>query len=84
MKLRRHHEIHEEFVFRLGKLHTVFAMLKVIGKYIEESGLDKILVDSEIYEENTLKHILVGKDMKMSAEAHTSLYLVLSRVFIND
>ena len=57
MQLRSCHEIHEEFVFRLGELHTVFAMLKVIGKYIEESGLYKILVDSEIYGENTLKFV---------------------------
>ena len=59
-------------------------MLKVIGKYIEENGLDEILVDSEIYGENTLKQILGGKYMKMSAEAHTTLYLALSRVFVND
>ena len=55
MQLRSRHENHEEFVFRLGERHTVFAMLKVIGKYIEESGLDKILVDSDIYRKNTLK-----------------------------
>ena len=84
MQLRSRHEIHEEFVFRLEELHTIFAMLKVIGKYIEENGLDEILVDSEIYGENTLKQILSGKYMKMSAEAHTTLYLALSRVFVND
>ena len=64
----------------MGELHTVFAMLKVIGKYIEETGLDKILVDSEIYEEKTLKQILGGKDMEISVES----LLALLRVFINN
>ena len=71
MQLRSRLEIHEEFVFCLGELHTVFAMLKVIGKYIEESGLDKIPIDSEIYGEKTLKQMLSGKDMKMNVEAKT-------------
>ena len=44
MQLRSRHEIHEEVLFCLGELHTVFTMLKVIGKYIKESGLDKILL----------------------------------------
>lgn len=43
--------------------------MKVIGKYIDETGLDKILG---------------GKGMKMSVEAHATLDLALSRVFIND
>ena len=71
MQLRSRLEIHEEFVCPLGELHTVFAMLKVIGKYIEESGLDKIPIDSEIYGEKTLKQMLRGKDMKMSVETKT-------------
>ena len=83
MQLRSCHGILEELVFRLRELHFVFAMLKVIGKYIDETGLDKILVVSEIYGENTLKQILGGKGMKMSVEAHPTLYLALSRVFIN-
>ena len=46
MQLRSCHQINEEFVFHVEELHTVFAMLKLIEKYIEESSLDKILVDS--------------------------------------
>lgn len=43
IKLRSRHEIHEEFALHLGELYTIFAMLKVIEKYIEASGLEKIL-----------------------------------------
>ena len=56
MQLRSRSEIRSYFVFRLDELHTVFAMLNIIGKCIEESGLDRVFVESGIYGENTLKH----------------------------
>ena len=34
MQLREKSDINEEFIFRLGELHIVFAMLNCIGKYI--------------------------------------------------
>ena len=43
----------------------------MIAEYNEGSCLNKILIDSEIYGENTLKQILGGKDMEMSVSAHT-------------
>ena len=52
-------------------------MLKVIGKYIEESGLGQIFVESGIYGEDTLKQILGGKHVKRSITAHATLYLAL-------
>ena len=55
MQLRSRPKIRDYLVFRLSELYTVFATLKVIGKYIEESGLDRIFVESGIYGENTLK-----------------------------
>ena len=51
-------------------------MLKVIGKYIEESGLDKILFDSDIYGEITLKQILALREKC----PYTELFLV--RIFL--
>lgn len=46
MQLRKYEEIKDNYVFRLGELHTVFAMLKVLGKYIESSGLDTLFVEA--------------------------------------
>ena len=34
VQLREKNDINEEFIFRLGELHIVFAMLKCIGKFI--------------------------------------------------
>ena len=34
--------IKDSFVFRMGELHVVFCVLKVIGKLIDGSGLDQV------------------------------------------
>ena len=77
-------EIKDNLIFELEELHLVFAFLKVLGKYINCSGLDEILVDTETYGSTTLSKILNGKHMKRSFEAHLILYLSLSNIFYND
>ena len=84
MELHSRNEIKDNLIFELGELHLVFAFLKVLGKYINCSGLDEILVDTETYGSTTLSKILNGKHMKRSFEAHMILYLSLSNIFYND
>ena len=84
MELRSKNEIKDNFIFRLGELHIVFVFLKVLGKYINCSGLDRILVDTETYSSTTLSQILNEKHMKRGFEAHMILYLPLSNLFYND
>eukprot|EP00794_Sanderia_malayensis_P012400 gene12400-13683_t len=50
-------------------------MLKCIGKYIEDSGLDRLFTKAEIYGENTLSQVLAAKHYKRAMEAHTAIYL---------
>ena len=53
-------------------------MLKCIGKYVEDSGLDRLFTEAGIYGENTLSQILAGKHLKRAMEAHhTTMYLSL-------
>ena len=84
MQLREKDNISKHFVFRLGELHIVFAMLKVIGKYIDESGLDRLFVESGIYGPTTLAQIKDGKHMKRGFEAFMILYLSLTHMYVND
>ena len=72
VELRSKNEIKDNFIFRLGELLKVFAFLKVLGEYINYSGLDQILVDTEKYGPTTLSQILNGKHMKRGFEAHMS------------
>ena len=76
MELRSKNEIKDNFIFRLGELHIAFAFLKAFGKYISYSGLDEILVDTEIYDPTTLSQIFNGKHMKWGFEAHMILYFL--------
>ena len=79
MELLSTKEIKDNFIFRLEL--GVFAFLKVLGKYINCSGLDQILIDTETYGSTTLSQVLNGKHMKRGFEAHMILRLSLSNVF---
>ena len=82
LQLKSNDAIRDNFVFRMGELHCVFAILKVMGKYIENSGLDLLLVESDIYGPVTLYQILGGKHMKRAIEAHTVIYMSLLHFFV--
>ena len=46
-------------------------MLKVLGKYISESGIDRLFLEAGIYGPTTLGQIMDGKHMKRGIEAFT-------------
>ena len=77
IQLQAREEINSTFVFRMGELHVVFAFLKCIGKYIDNSGLDDIFIEAEIYGPSTMEQIKGGKHMKRSFEAYLTLYIAL-------
>ena len=83
-RLQSRKEISDDFVFRLGELHTVFAMLKSIGKYIDNSGLDQAFIEAEIYGNATIEQIKGGKHMKRSFEAFQRLYVTLFQLYIEE
>ena len=57
-------------------------MLKCIGKYIQESGLDRLFAEARLYGESTLSQILNGKYMKREIETHFTMYLALYCVYL--
>ena len=61
----------------MGELPVIFAMLKVVGKYINSSGLDKSFIEAEIYGQNTMEQIINGKHCKQSFVAYLTLYRTL-------
>ena len=42
MQMREIPDIHNNFIFQLGELHVLFTMIKVLGKYTEDSCLDRL------------------------------------------
>ena len=60
-KLQDNESIRYQFLFRLGQLHILFAMLKVIDKNINFSGLGEVFIKADIYGPTTLQQIIKGK-----------------------
>ena len=59
-------------------------MLKSLGKYIDNSGLDQAFVEPKIYGPGTLDQIKEGKPMKRSLEAFHTLYTTLFNIYIQN
>ena len=66
----------------MGELHVVFTVLKVLGKIINNSGLDLTFEEAGIYGPATLCQIKEGKQLYHSLEAHFVLYLTLYQKYI--
>ena len=77
-------EISEQFIFRMGELHIVFAALKTLGKIIDGSGLDQSFIEARIYGPNTVEQIKNGKHMKRSFEGFLTLYVLLYKRYLNE
>ena len=84
LQLLANYGVKQHFVFQPRELHIVFAVLHAMGKYIECSGLDQILVEAGIYGQTTLDPILRGKQMKRELEAHMILYLALHKKYMAE
>ena len=83
IKLQGKEEIRNNFVFRMGALHTVFAILHAIGKFINASGLDLCFQKADIYGEATIEQIKGGKQMKRGVDASISMCLALQRKYLD-
>lgn len=82
IKLKSKEAINTNFIFRMGDLHTIFASLKVIGKYINCSGIDTCLVKTGICSPNTVDKFKYGSHMQRGIEAHTIIYLSFYNMMI--
>ena len=74
--------INQNFVFRMGELHTVFCTMKVLGKIIDASGLDMSLSIADIYGTTTVEQIKSGKHVYRSFEGYLTLYLSLYKIYL--
>ena len=81
--LQEQDEINRNSIFRMGELHVVFTVLKVLGKMIDGSGLDQSLEEAGIYGNTTMCQIKDGKHLYRALEAHFILYLSLYQKYIS-
>ena len=84
IQLQSKKKISNNFLFRLGEPHVVFAMVKRLGKYINNSGLNQTFKEPEINGPATIEQIKNGKHLKRSFEVNTTLYVALFCVYMES
>ena len=84
IQLQSNEYIRYHYIFRLGELHILFAMLKVIGKNINQSGLDEALIEAGVYGPNTMEQIKNGKHYKRNFNAFLTIYLALFDMYARE
>src|ERR1051325_3227638 len=72
-------DLSKNWVLRPGELHTVMAMLRAIGTFVEGTGLECAL--SDLYGDAVMSQILAGKHVRRGIEAHTTLLLALYKCY---
>ena len=68
-------------IHRSGELHFVMAQFRTIGLFIENSGLDMCLVESDLYGPSTMKQILGGNHVKRGAATHMVILQALFSLY---
>ena len=66
---------------RIGEFHTVLCAIRVIGTFIENTGIDDSWVESGIYGTATAPQIMKGRHVKRSVNAHCITLQVLFDLF---
>ena len=75
-------------ILRPGELHILITVLRTIGCYVEDSGLDTCWLEADIYGPATIKQILEGNHVKRGEAAHLvtlqALFALYQKAFIQS
>lgn len=75
-------------ILRPGELYIVMAQLTTTGAYIENSGIDMAVVDSDLHGPSIVKQIIVGNNVKRAEAAHLvtlqCLFNLYQEAFLNQ
>ena len=71
-----------KLILRVGEFHIVLCMLRALGSFVENSGLDSAWIEANLYGPCTTRQILEGKHMKRAVDAHLISLQVLFDLFL--
>lgn len=75
-------------ILRPGELHIVMAQLTTTGAYIENSGIDMAVVDSDLHGPSIVKQIIEGNNVQRAEAAHLvtlqCLFNLYQEAFLNQ
>ena len=58
LMIRSRTDLAEKFIVRLGEFHVEFAVIRAIGKYVENSGIEKAWIDSGWFGSCIMRQVL--------------------------
>ena len=64
----------------IGGFHLLKAGLACVGKYMRNSGIENLLVESRIFGENVVEQVLLGKNYSRSMQGFLLIAEVLERL----
>ena len=75
-------------VIRLGEFHTAMSFLSTIGKRFQDSGLEDILIESDIVAPGSMNGVMSGRHYNRSVRAHKLMFDALQclrwKAFLNS
>ena len=72
----------QNVIIRLGVFHTTCAYLSVIGKRMQSSGFEDILIQSGICASGSIEKVMSGKHYNRAMHVHKCMLEALERLFI--
>ena len=75
-------ELLESFILRLGELHILFAHIRAIGRFLENTDIDDLWLRSELIGPNTIRQILTCSHVKRSVIVHEVTLLSLFEMYV--
>ncbi len=76
-KLQIYHSDCDHLVLRIGEMHTVMTALRAAGASIQDSGLEDMWGEADLYGSTVINQILEGKHLKRALDAHLTTYQAL-------
>ena len=73
---------YKDHIVLIGSFHATMAYLKMIGKKINGSGLEDILIEAELISSGSLKGVMSGKHFDRSMHCHKVMLEYLERLFL--
>ena len=73
--------LQNQCILRVGEFHTVLCMLRTIGSFVENSGIDEAWEESGLFGQKTVRQIIEGRHMKRAINAHITTLQVLFDIY---
>lgn len=79
-----HEKEFENIVLVLGNFHLIKVVLSCIGKYLKNSGVDNIFIETGLFGVNVTDQILAGTNYARSVKAYSYLCEALQRMQLDE